>query len=279
MLSENPLSDKEFVAASILCPRAGDCAWQSSPAGATVNTPYMFLIQLAPHSHPRPSDFLLFCAAGLLCFQMPLAKAQGTEAPIIQPGAPGQPSRTLPPGTSGVPTPISPADVSFMQGMVMHHGQAVEMCALIASHTHDAQVISIGQRISLSQADEMRFMQRWLTDRHEPTSMAMPGMPDMTLDGSPMPAMPGMLTAEQMTTLRAARGPAFDYLFLTGMVQHHGGALVMVKDLFAAPASGQDADLFNFATDVDNTQRAEIRIMQSLLTTHPAPTMETTPAK
>lgn len=150
----------------------------------------------------------------------------------------------------------------------MHHGQAVEMCALIASHTHNAEVIAIGKRISLSQTDELKFMERWLTDRGQPTSMAMPGMPDMMMDGSPMPSMPGMLSPAQMDALRHAHDTAFDRLFLSGMVQHHGGALVMVRDLFASPASGQDADLFNFATDVDNTQRAEIRIMQGLLETH-----------
>lgn len=159
-----------------------------------------------------------------------------------------------------------------MQGMVMHHGQAVEMCALIATHTRDPQIVSLGKRISLSQSDEMKFMQRWLTDRGQPTSMSMPGMPDMDMDGNPIAPMPGMLTPAQMDALRAAHGPAFDHLFLTGMMQHHSGALVMVKDLFNTPASGQDADLFNFATDVDNTQRAEIRIMQGLLQTHPQET-------
>lgn len=191
-------------------------------------------------------------------------------APIVQPGAPGQPSRRLPSGTSAVATPTSAADVSFMQGMVMHHGQAVEMCALIDSRTSDPQILSIGKRISLSQTDEMRFMERWLSDHHEPTSMAMPEMPGMDLSGKPMPSMPGMLSPKQMAALRQAHGAEFDHLFLTGMVQHHGGALTMVHDLFHSPASGQDADLFNFATDVDNTQRAEIRIMQGLLTTHPA---------
>jgi uncharacterized protein (DUF305 family) len=95
--------------------------------------------------------------------------------------------------------------------------------------------------------------------------MAMPGMPDMDMNGNPMPLMPGMLTPAQMAALRAAHGREFDRLFLTGMIQHHSGALVMVKDLFNAPGAGQDASLFNFATDVDNTQRAEIRIMQGLL--------------
>jgi uncharacterized protein (DUF305 family) len=82
---------------------------------------------------------------------------------------------------------------------------------------------------------------------------------------TPTPLMPGMLTPEQMNVLRAATGKKFDHLFLTGMIQHHGGALKMVKDLFDSAGAGQDADLFDFATDVDNTQRAEINLMEKLL--------------
>ena len=164
-----------------------------------------------------------------------------------------------------MPTPLSSADVDFMQGMIMHHGQAVEMTALIPSHTQDPAVRELGAKISLSQTDEMKFMKRWLTARNQPTDMSMPGMPDMDMHGNEMPMMPGMLTPKQMQALRAARGAEFDHLFLTGMIQHHTGALTMVDQLFKAPGAGQDADLFDFATDVDNTQRAEIRIMQNLL--------------
>jgi uncharacterized protein (DUF305 family) len=95
--------------------------------------------------------------------------------------------------------------------------------------------------------------------------MAMPGMPEMDMSGKAMAPMPGMLTPAQMKALQAAHGAAFDRLFLTGMIQHHNGALIMVKDLFDTAGAGQDADLFNFATDADNSQRAEIRIMQSML--------------
>ena len=95
--------------------------------------------------------------------------------------------------------------------------------------------------------------------------MAMPGMPDMDRSGRPMALMPGMLTREQMEALRKANGAEFDRLFLTGMIQHHNGALIMVKDLFNTAGAGQEADIFNFATDADNTQRAEIKIMQSML--------------
>jgi uncharacterized protein (DUF305 family) len=152
-----------------------------------------------------------------------------------------------------------------MQGMIMHHGQAVEMTALIPSHTENKEIRSLGARIGLSQTDEMKFMKRWLVARGEPASMAMPGMPDMDRSGSPMRAMPGMLTPQQMEALRQARGAEFDRLFLTGMIQHHNGALIMVKQLFDTPGAGQDADLFELATDADNTQRAEISIMQGML--------------
>ena len=184
---------------------------------------------------------------------------------VVQPGAPGEPSKTLPPSTRPTLPPRSQADVEFMQGMIMHHSQAVEMTALIASHTENKDIRSLGAKISSSQSDEIRFMQRWLAARGEPLSMAMPGMPDMDLSGKPMAPMPGMLTPEQMEALRKAKGAEFDHLFLTGMIQHHNGALVMVKDLFDTAGAGQDADIFNFSTDADNTQRAEIRIMQNMI--------------
>jgi uncharacterized protein (DUF305 family) len=190
---------------------------------------------------------------------------QSSAAPVVEPGAPGAPSRTLPPSTTGVIPLNSRADIEFMQGMIMHHAQAVEMTALIQSHTQNPEVRSLGARISLSQSDEIQFMKRWLAARGQPESMAMPGMPEMDMSGNPMHAMPGMLTPEQMDALRKASGAKFDYLFLTGMIQHHNGALIMVKDLFDHPGAGQDAELFDFATDADNTQRAEIRIMQNML--------------
>jgi uncharacterized protein (DUF305 family) len=184
---------------------------------------------------------------------------------VVQPGAPGTPSRHLPAGTSAVAPKPSDADIAFMQGMIMHHGQAVSMTALIPSRSSDESVRRIGTRISASQSDEIRFMKRWLRARGASVSMAMPGMPGMSMAGDAMPTMPGMLTETQMNALREAKGPAFDRAFLTGMIQHHNGALVMVKQLFDTPGAGQDAELFDFATDVDNTQRAEIQLMTDML--------------
>jgi len=205
------------------------------------------------------------------------AQQAGPVTPVVvQPGAPGQPTRMLPPSTRATLPPRSPADVRFMQGMIMHHAQAVEMTALIESRTTTKDLRSLAARISHSQSDEIKFMKRWLEARGEPISAMMPEMPGMHMPGMDMSGhsshsmlMPGMLTQKQMAALKRAKGQEFDLLFLTGMIQHHGGALIMVKDLFDTAGAGQDAELFNFATDVDSGQRAEIRIMQSMLREKP----------
>ena len=213
---------------------------------------------------------MLIALAGLLFPQAYSEQASSAGTPVVvQPGAPGKPSRTLPSSTRPTVPHVSEADVAFMQGMIMHHSQAVVMTALIASHTQNKDVRSLGEKISRSQSDEINFMRRWLTARGEPVSMAMPGMEDMDMSGNPIEPMPGMLTPEQMEALQNAKGAEFDHLFLTGMIQHHQGALTMVKDLFDTPGAGQDADLFDFATDADNTQRAEITIMQNMLKEKP----------
>ncbi len=213
----------------------------------------------------RPS---LVCAA-LLCvgaasaFGQQLAQSE-KSVPLIQPGAPGKPEKVLTEATTAGTGPQRPtdADVKFMQGMIMHHNQAVEMVALMPGRTKNAKVIALGQRISISQTDEMKFMKRWLTYRDKPlTEMGdMAGMEHMD-----MPLMPGMLTAKQMAALRKATGPKFDQLFLTGMIQHHGGALTMVKDLFDTPGAAQDMQLFDFTADIGVTQQGEIDTMRNML--------------
>ncbi len=184
---------------------------------------------------------------------------------VVQPGAPGQPTRMLPASTRGTLPPRSQKDVEFMQGMIMHHAQAVEMTALIELRTENKELRLLGERISQSQSAEIDFMKRWLETRKEPVSTPMPNMGSTDMPGHHQMLMPGMLTPKQMDKLAKAKGAEFDRLFLTGMIQHHKGALVMVKDLFDTPGAGQDAEVFNFATDVDSGQRAEIRIMQSML--------------
>ncbi len=198
--------------------------------------------------------------------------AYGQPPAIVQPGAPGQNSKILSASTVRVPTrELTKADIDFMQGMIHHHSQAVEMTALMPSRTHNKRLLAFGKKISISQTDEIKFMQQWLEEHGFAVPMAhmadMPGMHHMNMDSMPM--MPGMLTPEQMKALAKATGPTFDRLFLTGMIQHHTGALTMVQDLFATPAAGQDGQLYDFATDVDNTQTAEIKIMQGMLKEKP----------
>jgi uncharacterized protein (DUF305 family) len=192
-------------------------------------------------------------------------KSNPAKPVVVQPGAPGAPSKSLPSSTRAILPPASAADVQFMQGMILHHAQAVEMTALIPSHTDNHSLHFLGERISRSQTDEIRFMQRWLVTRGESVPKPMPAMPGMDIAHQEMALMPGMLTPEQMDTLRKAKGDDFDHLFLLGMIQHHNGALTMVSDLFETAGAGQDAELFDFATDADNTQRVEIGIMQNML--------------
>ena len=221
---------------------------------------------------------LLAASALAGSFSLTVCAQQANPAPpvVVQPGAPGQPTRTLPASTRATLPPSSAKNVEFMQGMIMHHAQAVEMTALIESHTTNKNLRLLGARISHSQSEEIKFMKRWLEARGEPTEMPMPkmsgmdmsGMAGMGMSSQPM-LMPGMLTARQMDALRKAKSAEFDQLFLTGMIQHHNGALIMVKDLFDTAGAGQDAELFNFTTDVDSGQRAEIRIMQTMLQEKP----------
>jgi uncharacterized protein (DUF305 family) len=198
-----------------------------------------------------------------------IAAAAQQSAPIVQPGAPGQPGKFLTEASVRTPPKVPfGADVEFMQGMIMHHSQAVDMVELLRTRGKSPALKAFGEKIAISQTDEIGFMKRWLEDRGKPTTMQM--------DHSKMSAdqmknmkmnmlMPGMLTPQQMSTLTKARGAQFDHLFLTGMIQHHGGALTMVGDLFNTPGAGQDPVLFDFATDIDNTQSAEIKLMRGML--------------
>jgi uncharacterized protein (DUF305 family) len=186
--------------------------------------------------------------------------------PLIQPGAPRKPEKILT-NTAGTgqqgPTE---ADVKFMQGMIMHHNQAVEMVALMKGRTKNDKLMAFGQRISISQTDEVKFMKRWLTYRDKPlTEMGDMDMSHMDMSHMDMALMPGMLTPKQMDALRKASGAKFDQLFLTGMIQHHGGALTMVNELYDTPGAAQDPQLFDFTADIGVTQQGEIDAMRGML--------------
>ena len=190
-------------------------------------------------------------------------QAQAEAPAIVQPGAPGQASTVV----SSVPrfehAAYTDADVKFMQGMIHHHHQALLMVAMINTHTKTPELISMGQKIQLSQSGEIQAMKEWLAARKQPEPMlhadgsAMMGQMDMG-------PMPGMLTAAQMKALDAARGATFDELFLTGMIQHHKGALKMVADVRAA-GGGKETNIGDFLNEVDNDQRMEIVRMYGLL--------------
>jgi uncharacterized protein (DUF305 family) len=146
-----------------------------------------------------------------------------------------------------------------MQGMIGHHAQALEMTALVPSRTESDGLRKLALRIEVSQADEIRAMQDWLRARGG-------RLPDPHAHHAPGAAlMPGMLTSAEMARLAAARGAEFDRLFLEFMIKHHDGALIMVKDLFATPGAGQEADVFEFASEVDADQRMEIDRMAAML--------------
>jgi uncharacterized protein (DUF305 family) len=201
--------------------------------------------------------------------------AQGpNDAPnIIRPGAPGENNTVLKADAVNLrPKAPNKADVDFMQGMIMHHEQAVEMVGLLAKQGKSKDLQRLGERMRISQSDEIESMRQWLRERGQATEMPMPDMKGMDHSkmtpeqmAAMMPTMPGMLTPKQMEALRKAHGAAFDHLFLTGMIQHHKGALTMVDDLFSTPGAGQDSLLYDFATDVDNTQAAEIKVMEGML--------------
>ena len=162
------------------------------------------------------------------------------------------------------PAPFTPADVDFMSGMIAHHAQAVLIAGWAPSHGASESLRALCERIVVAQNDEIALAQRWLRERNQPVPPAdprghvMPGMDHPML-------MPGMLTAEQMAQLDAARGPEFDRLFLTFMIQHHQGAITMVDQLLRAPGAAQDGPVFRFAADVNADQTTEIDRMNRML--------------
>jgi len=200
--------------------------------------------------------------------------ALAQAAPIVQPGAPGQASKTLTAEEASTlaASKYTPADVMFMQGMIGHHAQAVEMAMLIKERTNREEIVTIGGRIESSQADEIEFMNGWLKERGEKTVMVgmMDGMDHSKMDHSnhamvDHSTMAGMATPEQMATLATLEGVAFDKMFLTLMIAHHEGAIEMVDDLLGQPGTATDQVLFQFVGDIENDQQAEIDQMTLLL--------------
>jgi len=204
---------------------------------------------------------VLRCASlGVILFgQSTIAIAQ---APIIQPGPPGDPSNELSAeeAIKIANTSYSPADAQFMRDMIPHHHQALQMAALVADRTNRPELIDVAGRINASQGDEIGFMQQWLRERGE-------RVPDPTAHDAMHThhTMAGMATPEQMAELAASEGTAFDRLFLTLMITHHDGAVKMVEELLEQPGSAYDPVLFEFTNDITNDQTTEIERMNAVL--------------
>ena len=188
-------------------------------------------------------------------------RAAQSAPPVVQPGAPGESSKVISSAVAeSLPVPgYTDADVKFMQGMIHHHSQAIDMVELLYTRTSSDDMKKLAKRIEVSQNDELGMMRRWLEARGQDV----PGPHAHHMPGAPL--MPGMLTPDEMAKLAAAKGPGFDKLFLEGMIKHHSGALVMVKDLFATPGAAQGSEMFAFASDVDADQRMEIDRMSAML--------------
>ena len=195
-----------------------------------------------------------------------IASALASDTPIILPGAPGQSSQALEAedAVKIADNSYSPDDVMFMQNMIPHHAQAVEMANLVETRTNRREIVDIASRIKASQADEIKFMEEWLTQRNEPLTMM-----DHSGHGSAHKGahhdMEGMATPAQMEQLANSEGTDFDKLFLTLMITHHEGALTMVKTLTDQPGSAYDPILYDFTNDVVNDQTSEIEQMSAIL--------------
>jgi len=184
------------------------------------------------------------------------------DVPIVQPGAPGEPARELSAeeAIEIANTRYSPDDIMFMQDMIPHHNQAVQMAELVADRTNRQELVDVAGRIDVSQLDEIEFMQQWLRERGE-------RVPDPTAHDAMHTShkMAGMASPEQMADLAQAEGTAFDRMFLELMITHHEGAVTMVEELLEQPGAAYDPVLFEFTTDVTNDQSTEIERMNALL--------------
>lgn len=201
-----------------------------------------------------------------------LMTASFADVPIIQPGAPGLPSRQISAeeAIALAGTRHSAHDVQFMRDMIPHHQQALAMAALLAERTARSEMVDLARRIESSQRDEISYMEDWLRERNEPLSEDAAHEPGQTHahghHAAHRDTMHGMATAEQMADLEAATGEAFDMLFLQLMIRHHEGALTMVDELVDNSGSVQDPALFEFTTHIKNDQKAEIERMTTMAT-------------
>ena len=199
-------------------------------------------------------------ALGVLVLAGCTSDADGEAPRVVQLASPGQPNRVLTDEEAAeLDAPeYTDADVAFVQAMIPHHAQALEMTDLVEERTSRADIPLLSERIEISQQDEIALLERWLTDRGE-------RIPESHSHHGSMGLMPGMLTDEQLAQLENASGAEFDLLFLQSMIYHHEGAVVMVNDLLTGGTGGQEPEVFQLAQHIDSDQQIEIARMNSLL--------------
>jgi uncharacterized protein (DUF305 family) len=190
------------------------------------------------------------------------AEPEDDAAPVVQLGAPGESNTTLSPEEAeAIDDPAyTAADVAFVQGMIPHHQQALEMTALVGDRADDPDLTTIAERIEVSQVAEIEQLEGWLTARGESVSGIHAG------HGDGEHGMPGMLTPQEMTRLERASGRRFDELFLLGMIRHHEGAVLMVESLLTEGEGGQESEVFQLARHIGSDQQVEIAAMKRKLT-------------
>jgi uncharacterized protein (DUF305 family) len=216
-----------------------------------------------PRAAAAPALLLALCACG--------STSQPAAGPAPEPRSTASSTATA--QADSVRRFYTPADVDFMTHMIGHHAQAIEMSQLAPSHGASGSIRVLAERIINAQEDEIATMQRWLRKRQLPVPEAKPAGMKMKMNGGEhVMLMPGMLTDDQMRRLDAARGPEFDRLFLTFMIQHHQGALTMVEQLFGSHGAAQEETIFKFASDVSADQSTEVARMQTMLAALPPET-------
>jgi uncharacterized protein (DUF305 family) len=212
----------------------------------------------------RLAGILLLAIPIFACSSAAQESAQATVSPAAR--AAGDSAAAQRARADSIRLPYTQADVDFMSHMIGHHAQAIAMSRWAPTHGASPSVRVLADRIINAQQDEILTMQTWLRDRHEPVPEANPAGMKMMMGGMEhVMLMPGMLTEDQMKQLDQARGPEFDRLFLTFMMQHHRGAVSMVKQLFDTYGAGQDETVFKFASDVNVDQTTEIARMDKML--------------
>jgi uncharacterized protein (DUF305 family) len=221
------------------------------------------LQRMTPSYSRRAGSILLVAIPLVACSSATRGSAQAVSPAARAAGDSAAAARAR---SDSVRHPYTQADIDFMSHMIGHHAQAIAMARMAPTHGASPSIRILADRIINAQQDEIVTMQTWLRDRQEPVPEANPAGMKMMMGGvEHVMLMPGMLTEPQMKQLDEARGPEFDRLFLTFMMQHHRGAVSMVKDLFDTYGAGQDETVFKFASDVNVDQTTEIARMDKML--------------